>query len=352
MLRRSGVAVVLVANKAESPRDPGFVHELYGLGFGEPLTISALKGTSSGDLLDRVVEVLPPDEPSDAAAAKDEVAVCILGRPNVGKSSLLNAILGRERSLVTSAPGTTRDPVDTGVRVGDREVRLVDTAGIRRKGLTKGGIEHYSLLRAFRALERADVAVLVLDAVEGVLAQDQHIAGYAVDAGKGVLVVVNKWDLLTAEQRDDQAWRARIDKAFKFVPGLPVIYASALQGRRVKEVLPQAIAVADARRRRLTTPELNRVLRRAVEDNPPPTRRGRQLNVLYATQGQESAPTIVVFVNDARLVHFSYQRYLENALRASFGFAGVPLRLLFRARRELEPGASGRKSRVAAGKRV
>jgi GTP-binding protein len=333
MLRRGGRPVLLAANKAESPRDPGYIHELYSLGFGEPLPISALQGTGTGDLLDRVVEALPAAGPAPEPAP-GAVSVCIIGRPNVGKSSLLNAILGDERSLVAALPGTTRDPVDTELTVGDGRVRLVDTAGIRRKGITKGGIEHYSLLRGFRALERADVAVVVLDATEGVLLQDQHIAGYAVEAGKGVVIVVNKWDLLDIEARDDKAWRRKIDRSFQFIPGVPVVYASARTGRRVSDILPAAVKVDEARRRRVPTAELNRVVRRAVEDNPPPARKGKQLKVLYATQGKERTPTFVLFVNDPALCHFSYRRYLENQLRARYGFEGVPMRLLLRKRAE------------------
>ena len=334
MLRRGRRPVLLAANKAESPKDPGYIHELYSLGFGEPLPISAIQGTGTGDLLDRVVEALPPAEEELEATADQGVSVCIIGRPNVGKSSLLNAILGDERSLVASIPGTTRDPVDTELTVGNSRVRLVDTAGIRRKGVTKGGIEHYSLLRGFRALERADIAVVVLDATEGVLLQDQHVAGYAIEAGKGVVIVVNKWDLLEIEARDDKEWRRKIDRSFQFIPGVPVVYASARTGRRVSDILPAAVKVDEARRRRIPTAELNRVVRRAVEDNPPPVRKGKQFKVLYATQGKERTPTIVLFVNDPALSHFSYRRYLENQIRARYGFEGVPLRLLLRKRAE------------------
>ncbi|HEV3230879.1 MAG TPA: ribosome biogenesis GTPase Der [Candidatus Dormibacteraeota bacterium] len=332
-LRRSKIPVVLAANKSESPKDPGYLHEMYSLGFGEPLPVSALQGSNTGDLLDRVVELLPPAEDVEALDP-GRVSVCILGRPNVGKSSLLNAILGRERSLVAALPGTTRDPVDTEVMVGEQPIILVDTAGIRRKGVTKGGIEHYTLLRAFRALERADVALMVIDAAEGIRAQDQHIAGYATEAGKGVALVVNKWDLLPAEDRDDAAWRTRISKDFQFIPGLPVVYASALSGRHVKDVLPMALQVAEARNRRISTGELNRTVREAVASFPPPLRKSRQLKVLYATQGRERTPTIIFFVNDPELAHFSYRRYLENRIREVHGFAGVPLRILFRSRDE------------------
>src|ERR1700737_689950 len=332
MLRRGGRPVVLAANKAESPKDPGYIHELYSLGFDEPMPISAIQGSGTGELLDRVITLLPPAATDGEDDAGQGVSVCIIGRPNVGKSSLLNAILGDERSLVASMPGTTRDPVDTELKLGDSRVRLVDTAGIRRKGVTKGGVEHYSLLRGFRALERSDIAVVVLDATEGVLAQDQHITGYAVDAGKGGVLVVNKGDLLDVEARDDREWRRKIDRSFQFIPGVPVIYASARTGRRVKDVLPAAVRVNDARRRRIPTPELNRVIQHRVEDNPPPIRKGKQFRVLYATQGKERSPTIVLFVNDPELSHFSYRRYLENQVRAKYGFEGVPLRLLLRTR--------------------
>jgi GTP-binding protein len=332
MLRKGGRPVVLAANKAESPKDPGYIHELYSLGFDEPMPISAIHGSGTGELLDRVITLLPPAVEEGEGGAGEATSVCIIGRPNVGKSSLLNAILGDERSLVASTPGTTRDPVDTELAIGDQRVRLVDTAGIRRKGVTKGGIEHYSLLRGFRALERSDIAVVVLDATEGVLAQDQHIAGYAVEAGKGVVLVANKWDLLDVEARDDKEWRRKIDRSFQFIPGVPVVYASARSGRRVSDILPTAVKVNEARQRRIPTPELNRVIRRAMEDNPPPMRKGKQFRVLYAAQGKERSPTIVLFVNDPDLSHFSYRRYLENQIRAAYGFEGVPLRLLLRTR--------------------
>src|SRR3984893_9657462 len=334
MLRRGGRPVVLAANKAESPKDPGYIHELYSLGFDEPMPISAIQGSGTGELLDRVITLLPPATEEGAGEAGEAVSVCIIGRPNVGKSSLLNALLGDERSLVASMPGTTRDPVDTELVIGDQRVRLVDTAGIRRKGVTKGGIEHYSLLRGFRALDRSDIAVVVLDATEGVLLQDQHIAGYAVEAGKGVVIVVNKWDLLEIEARDDKEWRRKIDRSFQFIPGVPVVYASARTGPPGSDILPAAVKVDQARRRRIPTAELNRVVRRAVEDNPPPVRKGKQFKVLYATQGKERTPTIVLFVNDPDLSHFSYRRYLENQIRAKYGFEGVPLRLLLRKRSE------------------
>ena len=333
LLRKGRRPVVLAANKAESQKDPGFLHELFALGFGEPWAVSAQQGTNIGDMLDAVVESLPPASVTEVEA-DPPTAVTILGRPNVGKSSLLNAMLGDERSLVTAIAGTTRDPVDTEMVLHDRRIRLIDTAGIRRKGVTKGGIEHYSVLRGLRALERADVVILVIDASEGVLTQDQHIAGYAVDGGKGVVIVVNKWDLLPAEERDDKAWRQRIERNFQFLPGAPVVYASAKSGRRVDDILPAAMAVADARKQRVPTGEMNRLLRDALINHPPPMHRGKQPRVMYAAQGKERTPTFVFFVNDPELLHFSYKRYLENRIREAYGFAGVPLRTIFRKRGE------------------
>jgi GTPase len=331
MLRRSKRPVLLAANKAESQRDPGYLHELFELGFDEAVPISAQQGTSVGDLLDQVIKHLPP--PADAEDDDDQsTSITILGRPNVGKSSLLNAILGDERSMVAAIPGTTRDPVDTEVEREGRKVRLVDTAGIRRKGVTKGGVEHYSILRGLRALERSDVVLLVIDASEGVLLQDQHIAGYAAEAGKGVVIVVNKWDLLAPQEHDDKAWRQRIDRSFQFLPGAPVVYASAKSGRRVEDLLPTALSVADARKRRVPTGEMNRLLRDALASHPPPMHRGKQPKVMYAAQGKERTPTFVFFVNDPDLLHFSYKRYLENRIREVYGFAGVPLRTVFRRR--------------------
>ena len=331
LLRRGRRPVVLAANKAESQKDPGFLHELFALGFGEPWAVSAQQGTSIGDMLDAVVTKLPPAVATEVET-DPPTAVTILGRPNVGKSSLPNAMRGDGGGRVPAIAGTTRDPVDTEMVLHDRRIRLIDTAGIRRKGVTKGGIEHYSVLRGLRALERADVVILVIDASEGVLAQDQHIAGYAVDGGKGVVIVVNKWDLLPAEERDDKAWRQRIDRNFQFLPGAPVVYASAKSGRRVEDILPAAMAVADARKQRVPTGEMNRLLRDALINHPPPMHRGKQPRVMYAAQGKERTPTFVFFVNDPELLHFSYKRYLENRIREAYGFAGVPLRTVFRKR--------------------
>jgi GTP-binding protein len=352
LLREGGKPVLLAGNKADSPVDPYLSHELYRLGLGEPLLISALQGIDVGDLCDRLVEALPEpeaEEDSDEGVEAGEapVRVAIVGRPNVGKSSLLNALVGEERALVSPVAGTTRDTVDTRLADEQGEVVLVDTAGIRRRGVVGTDVEHYSLLRALRAMERSDVAVVVIDGADGVVAQDRHVAGYAADAGKGVVVVVNKWDLLDTETRGDPATLRAVQEAFSFVPGVPVLAVSALEGRGVRRVLAAARQVAAARSIRIPTAALNALLRTAVEEHPPRYHKGRRLKLLYAAQAQSQAPTIALFVNDPELVHFAYQRYLENRIRAVFGFAGVPLRVVARARAEADDGGVAERRRAA-----
>ncbi len=332
-LRAGGRPVLLAGNKADSDREPYYAHELHRLGLGEPMLISALQGRDTGDLLDRVVEMLPPAETGEGPdAGAGELRVAIVGRPNTGKSSLLNALVGEERTLVSPVAGTTRDTVDTLVTLADHAVRLVDTAGIRRRGVVATDVERYSLLRALRALQRSDVGILVLDASQGVVAQDRHVAGYAADAGAGLVVVANKWDLVPQEQRADPAFLKAFGKAFDFVPGAPVLTASATQGRNVDRVLQSAAQVAGARATHVPTGALNQLLRDAFDEHPPRTHKGRRLKLLYATQARSETPTIVLFVNDPELLHFAYSRYLENRIRSVFGFGGVRLRLVTRRR--------------------
>lgn len=331
VLRRSRRPVVLVGNKADSPVDPFYGHELHRLGLGEPVVVSALHGTDVGDLCERILAALPPEQ-ATGVPLEEELRVAIVGRPNVGKSSLLNRIVGAERVVVAPTPGTTRDAIDTVVTHGHGRVRLVDTAGIRRRGAVSGGVERYSVLRAVRALERSDVAIVVVDAAEGVVAQDQHVAGYAADAGKGLVIALNKWDLVDAARRADPHLLDEVRRAFDFVPQVPVVTTSALVGRNVDRLLDAAFQVAWARATRVPTPALNRLLRTAFDEHPPRLHQGRRLHLLYATQARSAAPTFVLFVNDPELLHFSYRRYLENRLRAVFGFAGVPVRIVARPR--------------------
>jgi GTPase len=334
MLRRSGRQVVVAANKVDDPRQSYLRHEVLELGFRDPVMMSGHHGIGVDDLLDAVLAQLPPPEeeaePGEEAAAR----LAIMGRPNVGKSSLLNQLLGDERSLVSATPGTTRDPVDTELVFDGLPVVLVDTAGIRRRAAARDRLEHFSLLRGIRAMERSDAVLLVLDASTGVLAQDQHVASYALEAGKGLVLVVNKIDLVDAPERRAAEWEKRLRAEFKFVRHAPVVTISALTGHGVAKVLPTALEVVGQRRTRIPTNELNRMLREVFVEKPPPSYKGRRLSLRFATQAASETPTIVLFVNDVELLHFGYRRYLENRLRERFGFAGNPLRIVLRPSHE------------------
>ncbi len=333
LLRRSGRPVIVAANKADEPGQEYFKHEILALGLPDPVLISAQHGIGVDDLLDRILEELPPPAP-EAAPEAATARLAIMGRPNVGKSSLLNALLGDERAVVSEVPGTTRDPVDTEIRFDGVPVVLVDTAGIRRRSSARDRLEHYSLLRGIRAMERADAVLLVLDASAGVLAQDQHIAGYALEAGKGLVLVVNKIDLVDPDRRRARDWERALRAEFKFVPHAPVIICSARTRQGVHRALPVALEVVGQRRIRVPTLELNRVIREAFLERPPPSYRGKRLAFKFATQAADDTPTFVLFVNDVNLMHFSYRRFLENRIRRRFGFAGNPIRIVLRAGEE------------------
>ncbi len=328
-LRQTQRPVILAVNKCDNEQRRLEAVEFYALGLGEPVPISALHGSGTGDLLERVVAHLPADIATEETEA---IHVAIVGRPNVGKSALLNAILGRERAIVSPIPGTTRDALDTPLTWAGQPVILIDTAGIRRRGRIQPGVEQYSVLRALKAINRADVAVLVLDATEEA-SQDAHIAGYIVEAGKGIVVAVNKWDLVphkTAQTSHD--YRARLRARLKFADYVPIVFVSALKRQRVDQVLDLALGITENRALRIPTGQLNQFVRQVLLHHPPPTRKGRALQVFYVTQPAVDPPVFVFFVNDPALVHFSYQRYLENQLREAFGFHGTPIRLLFRSR--------------------
>ena len=328
MLHQVSKPIVLAANKADNDRLETEAVEFYELGLGEPLAISAYHGRGVVELLDRVISLLPAPLPVEA---KPEVMkVAIVGRPNVGKSMLLNTLLGEERAIVDEAPGTTRDAIDTLLDFGGQSVLLIDTAGIRRRGRLGVGVEWYSVLRALRAIDRADIALLVVDALEVVTAQDMHIAGYIRQMVKGIVLIVNKWDLV--ENGNITEYNRFIKGQLKFMPYAPVLYISAKFGQGVDKVLPQVCQVYEERLKRIPTAVVNSVVQQAVATHNLPRVGKKQLKILYATQAEVNPPTFVFFVNDPKLIHFSYQRYLENKLRQSFNFVGTPLRLAFKTR--------------------
>jgi GTPase len=393
ILRRATAPVIVAVNKADNEKRELEAAEFHALGWEETYAISASHGRGTGDLLDAIVWALPPESEAErarkereaeaeawasevaaghlepfvvadpeagddadgsegpdldgadaeaarwdaamAADADEPAAIAFVGRPNVGKSSLLNALLGEERAIVSEVPGTTRDAIDTRLAWGRSEVVLIDTAGIRRRGKVASGpaAERYSTLRALHALSRADVAVLVVDAVEGLTSQDAHVAGYVVEEGKGLVVAVNKWDLVA--DKTDRTFDQYVEWIRTEVPFLdfaPIVSISAKTGQRVGRVLEAAIDIWGERRKRISTGELNRVLSAATERTPPPPVRGHRPRLFYATQAAVAPPTFVFFASDASAVHFSYRRYLENRLRETFGFDGTPIRLIFRDR--------------------
>ncbi len=332
VLRLSKKPVVLAANKADNPERNLNAVEFYALNLGDPIPMSAYHGIGSGDVLDRVVESLPvvEEEPDDSM-----VRVAIVGRPNVGKSSLLNRLLGQERSVVSSVPGTTRDSIDTPIEVDGTKMLLIDTAGIRRRGRIEQGLEKYSVLRAMRSIERADVALLLIDAEEGITAQDTHVAGMILEQLKGVAILINKWDLVIKDNETFNAYTRQVREAFKFIPYAPLLFISAKTGQRVDQVLPLALRIAQERQRRIPTSELNTLLRHAIDDHPPTAiHKGAHLRLYYATQPQVAPPVFLFFANNAEQIHWGYARYLENRIRERYGFEGTPLKIVFRSREE------------------
>jgi GTP-binding protein len=330
MLRRSSKPIILAANKSDNPERESQAVEFYEMGLGEPLAISAYHGRGTAELLDRVGALLPIPEKAETSA--EIMKLAIVGRPNVGKSTLLNSLLGEERAIVDKTPGTTHDAINTLLDFGGQNVILIDTAGIRRRGRWGKGVERYSVIRALRAIDEADVVLLVLDATELLTSQDEHIAGYIQQAAKGVVLVVNKWDL--AANQDMNETTNYIRKKLKFMSYAPVVYTSAQLGQGVDRVMPQAFEVYKERQKRIATTEVNDVVQQAVAAHNLPRKGKKRLKILYATQAEVNPPTFVFFVNDPKLIHFSYQHYLENKLRQSFGFAGTPLRFVFKTRGE------------------
>ena len=376
LLRTAKAPVIVAANKADNAGREIQSAEFHAMGWPETHPISAIHGRGVADLLDVIVWSLPPEaeseverkraeaeadrddavvdeEPEEAAFAVGDkpVRLAIIGRPNVGKSSLLNSLLGQPRAIVSDIPGTTRDAIDTALEWAGRTMRLVDTAGIRRRGKVASGpdAERFATMRALKAVTRADVAVLVIDALDGMTSQDDHVAGYALDEGTGLVIAINKWDLVEKDEHTFDEYVARLRRHAPFLDKTPILSISAKTGQRVERVLEAAVEIAAERRRRIPTPALNAWLRDVTARRPPATVKGRQPRFLYATQVGNTPPTFVLFASEAKGVHFSYRRYLDNQLRAAFGFEGTPIRLVIREReRDESRRPRSRPSRRAA----
>jgi GTP-binding protein len=353
-LRRADAPVILVVNKGDNPAREADAVEFFALGFDPSITISAQHGRNTGDLADLIVEHLPPPSQAEADASaipeeltEEELAelaesdlgpprVAIVGRPNTGKSTFINRVLGEDRMVVSEVPGTTRDSIDAAVQVDGQSLVLVDTAGIRRRGSIEQGIERYSVLRSMKAIDTADVAIVMTDATEGYTAQDAHVVGYVLDKFKGAVLVLNKWDAVEKDEHTADRWLKRLRRDAPYLVWADIVFASALTGQRVERILREALRVAEERYRRVPTGELNRLIMDAVRAHPPSHVRNRLPKVFYATQVGVAPPTFVIFVNDPEIVHFSYKRYLENQIREKYGFLGTPIRLILRQRESEE----------------
>jgi GTP-binding protein len=349
-LRRAEAPVILVVNKGDNPAREADAVEFFALGFDPSITVSAQHGRNTGDLADLIVDHLPPPNEAEAAASvqpkdltEEELAelaetemgaprIAIVGRPNTGKSTFVNKVFGSDRMIVSEVPGTTRDPIDTAVALDGQPMVLVDTAGIRRRGHIDRGIERYSVLRSMKAIDSADVAVVMTDATEGYTAQDAHVVGHVLEAGKGVVLVLNKWDAIEKDEHTADQWLKRLRREAPYLAWADIVFASALTGQRVERILREALRVAEERYRRVSTGELNRLILDAVREHPPSHVRNRLPKIYYASQVGVAPPTFVAFVNDPSLVHFSYRRYLENRIRDAYGFLGTPIRLILRQR--------------------
>lgn len=335
LLRSAKKPVILAVNKVDSPNQEMGIYEFYNLGLGDPFGISASNALGLGDLLDAIVEAFPRDAEPDKES--DEISIAVIGRPNVGKSSIVNALIGEERVIVSDIAGTTRDAIDTHFSVDDIKFILIDTAGMRKKGKIDEPVERYSVMRSLRAVDRCDVVLMVISAEDGITEQDKKIAGYAHESGKGVVIVVNKWDIFP--NKDDKSTLRFTDdlrEELGFLQYAPVVYTSALTHQRIPRITELVKYVADQQSMRIQTSVLNELIRDAVSINPPPSHRGKQLKIYFMTQADIQPPRFIVFVNDPELMHFSYLRFLENKLRENFGFEGAPLKLIVRGRKEEE----------------
>jgi len=323
--------IFVVVNKAEAKDKRDAAPQFYELGLGEPYAVSAVHGTGTGDLLDALVAAFPEQA---AQEEDDSIKIAIVGKPNAGKSSLLNKLVGEERAIVSPIPGTTRDATDTKIDVNALQVTLIDTAGIRKRGKIEHGVEQYSVLRSFKAIERAEVALLLIDATTGITAQDAHIAGFILDEWKSCVVIVNKWDAVEKDSYSMEEFTKTIRRDLNFMDYVPLLFISAKTGQRVDQVLPMALRVQEERLARLTTSKINEVIHNAQDAHPHPSHAGRQLKMYYGTQVRSDPPTFMIYVNEPKLMHFSYLRYLENQIRAEYGFLGTPIRIVTKGRRE------------------
>ncbi|MED0874013.1 ribosome biogenesis GTPase Der [Bacillus mobilis] len=330
ILYRSKKPIVLAVNKVDNPEMRSDIYDFYALGFGEPFPISGTHGLGLGDLLDEAAKHFPKIE--EEAYDDETIRFSLIGRPNVGKSSLVNALLGQERVIVSNIAGTTRDAVDTPYSKDGQDYVIIDTAGMRKKGKVYESTEKYSVLRALRAIERSDVVLVVLDGEEGIIEQDKKIAGYAHDSGRAVIIVVNKWDAVKKDEKTMKAFEENIRAHFQFLEYAPIVFLSAKTKKRTQTLLPVINEVNESHSIRIQTNVLNDVIMDAVAMNPTPTHNGSRLKIFYATQVAVKPPTFVIFVNDTELMHFSYERFLKNRLREAFGFVGTPIHIIARAR--------------------
>lgn len=331
MLQKSGKPIVLAVNKCDSIGEPPMeIYEFYNLGLGDPFPISAAHGHGTGDMLDAVMDMLPSED--ELAEEDDSIKVAIIGKPNAGKSSLVNKIAGEERVIVSDIAGTTRDATDTTVENEHGKFVFIDTAGIRKKSKVTEKIEHFSVLRAYMAVDRADVCLILIDAVEGFTEQDSKVAGYAHEQGKASIVVVNKWDLIEKDNNTMNEYMTKLQNDFSFMSYVPFIFISAKTGQRVHKLYELIDMVYQQNHMRVSTGRLNDVLAYATTRVQPPSDKGRRLKIYYITQPSTKPPTFVIFVNRADLFHFSYQRYIENQIRTAFGLTGTPVRFIVRER--------------------
>lgn len=333
MLRKNNKHTLVVVNKLDTINLENNIFEFYNIGLGDPIPISSKQGLGIGDLLDEVIKNFP-EKKEDDDLYNNNLKIAVIGKPNVGKSTLINKLLGEDRVIVSDIPGTTRDAIDTEFNYKGQNYVLIDTAGIRKKSKVREDIERYSVLRSFTGIQRSDVCLIIIDAEQGVTEQDTKIAGYAHEEGKASIIIVNKWDIVEKETKTMNNYRKKIREDLSFLSYAPILFISAKTGQRVHRIMELINYVSNQHSMRISTGMLNEVIGEAILLNQPPSDKGRRLNILYCTQASVKPPTFILFVNDTELLHFSYQRYLENQIRKSFGFEGTPIRFIIRQRNE------------------